>query len=47
MLDGQLENLVSAMATYQAANTSFNPTTATAMPTDTTLQNAIAASWHS
>jgi hypothetical protein len=34
------------MASYGASNSGFNPTTATAMPTDTTLQNAIAAAWH-
>jgi hypothetical protein len=34
------------MASYQSAHSSFNPTTASSMPTDTTLQNAIAASWH-
>ena len=46
-LDSQLASLVSAMATYQSAHSGFNPTTATSMPTDTTLQSAIAASWHS
>lgn len=46
-LDTQVASLVNAMATYAAAHTGFNPQTATAMPTDTTLQNAIAASWHS
>jgi Ca2+-binding RTX toxin-like protein len=46
-LDTQLATLVSAMATYQSAHTGFNPqTTGTTMPTDTTLQNAIAAAWH-
>ncbi|WP_263356149.1 beta strand repeat-containing protein [Acidicapsa ligni] len=38
--------LVSAMATYQTAHTSFNAQTATSMPTDTTLQSAITAAWH-
>jgi Ca2+-binding RTX toxin-like protein len=46
-LDSQLSQLVSAMATYAANNAGFNPTTATAMPTDATLQNTIAAAWHS
>jgi hypothetical protein len=46
-LDSQVSSLVSAMATYAAANSSFNPTTATSMPTDTTLQSAIASAWHS
>jgi Ca2+-binding RTX toxin-like protein len=41
----QVQQLVQAMATYQTNNSGFNPTTATAMPTDSTLQNAIAASW--
>jgi hypothetical protein len=45
-LDSQLAQLVQAMASYGTANPGFNPTTATAMPTDTTLQNTIAASWH-
>lgn len=44
--------LVTAMATYAAAHTGFNPqTSGTTMPTDTTLQNAIAgtgsSAWHS
>jgi hypothetical protein len=40
-------SLVSAMATYASAHSGFNPTAAgTTMPTDTTLQNAISASWH-
>jgi hypothetical protein len=46
-LDSQLSQLVSAMATYASANIGFNPLTATQMPTDSTLQNTIAASWHS
>jgi len=37
---------VSAMASFGAAHTAFNPATASAMPTDTTLQNVIAAAWH-
>jgi Ca2+-binding RTX toxin-like protein len=45
-LDSQLSSLVSAMATYATNNPGFNPVTATSMPTDTTLQSAIAASWH-
>ena len=45
LADSQVASLVSAMATYAAAHSSFNPTTATSMPTDTTLQSAIAASW--
>jgi hypothetical protein len=46
-LDTQVAQLVNAMATYQAAHSSFNPNTATTMPTDATLQNAITAAWHS
>jgi hypothetical protein len=45
-LDTQLAQLVQAMASYGAAHTGFNPATATAMPTDTTLQGAITAAWH-
>ncbi len=45
-LDTQVAQLVTAMASYATAHTGFNPTTASAMPTDTTLQNAIAAAWH-
>ncbi|MCP3447326.1 calcium-binding protein [Bradyrhizobium sp. CCGUVB14] len=47
VLDSQLASLVSAMATYSANNSGFDPATATAMPTDTTLQSALASSWHS
>jgi hypothetical protein len=46
ILDKQVAQLVQAMASYGATHTGFNPVTATAMPTDTTLQNAIAAAWH-
>jgi len=46
-LDTKVSQLVQAMATYQTAHPTFDPTTATTMPTDTTLQNAIAADWHS
>ena len=45
-LDNQIAQLVQAIATFQSAHPIFNPTTTTSMPTDTTLQNAIAASWH-
>ncbi len=45
-VDSQVTQLVSAMATYAANNTGFNPTSATQMPNDTTLQTAIAAAWH-
>ena len=46
-LDTQVAQLVQAMASYATAHSGFNPQTATAMPTDTTLQNAITAAWHS
>ena len=39
-------SLVSAMATYQTANSSFNPATATSMPTNGALQAAMALAWH-
>jgi Ca2+-binding RTX toxin-like protein len=45
-LDSQLDQLVSAMATYSADNLAFDPTTATQMPSETALQGAIAAAWH-
>jgi Ca2+-binding RTX toxin-like protein len=48
MLDSQLNSLVSAMATFSAANPGFNPTSAanSQAPADATLQAAIAAAWH-
>ena len=46
-LNTQVAQLVSAMATYSANNSGFNPATATQMPTNSTLQSAIAAAWHS
>ena len=46
-LDSQIAQLVTAMATYSTGNSSFNPTTASSMPADTTLQGVIAAAWHS
>jgi hypothetical protein len=46
-LDSQIQSLVQAMATYSAGHTGFNPqATGTVMPTDTTLQNALATAWH-
>jgi hypothetical protein len=45
-IDSQLNQLVSAMATFQSNNPGFNPATATQMPGDTTLQNTIATAWH-
>ncbi len=47
-LDSALANLVQAMSTFSAANPAFNPqASGTTMPTDSTLQNTIASSWHS
>jgi hypothetical protein len=46
-IDANVSQLVAAMATYQTAHSGFNPqTSGTAMPTDTTLQASITASWH-
>jgi Ca2+-binding RTX toxin-like protein len=45
-IDSQVASLVSAMATFQSANPGFDPSSATVMPTDTGLQTAIAAAWH-
>ncbi len=39
-LDTGIAQLVQAMATFATANSGFNPTTATAMPTDTTSSDA-------
>jgi hypothetical protein len=45
-IDGQLSQLVQAMASYSAAHAGFDPSTATQAPNDSGLQNAIAAAWH-
>lgn len=46
-IDGQVSQLVQAMATYFAQNTEFNSrTSATQVPTDSGLQAAIAVAWH-
>ncbi len=45
-LDNQLAQLVSAMATYSAANLGFNPASASQMPVDSSIQSAIASAWH-
>jgi Bacterial cadherin-like domain/Protein of unknown function (DUF3060) len=45
-LDTQVGQLVTAMATYAANNSGFNPTLVSQVPTDTTLQSAVAAAWH-
>ena len=49
MADGsQLSQLVQAMATYSTANPEFDPTSSgnTSVPSDPTLQTAMAAAWH-
>jgi Ca2+-binding RTX toxin-like protein len=46
-IDSEVASLISAMATYSADNPGFDPSTTAAMPTDTTLQSAISAAWHS
>lgn len=45
-IDSQIAQLVSAMATYSAANPGFDPSLATSMPTDAALTSAIGSSWH-
>jgi hypothetical protein len=45
LLNAQVQKLVSAMASFVAGNSGFNPTTATTMPGNATLQSVIAANW--
>jgi Ca2+-binding RTX toxin-like protein len=45
--NGDVSQLIQAMASFSAHNGSFNPGTAVAMPADATLQAAITANWHS
>jgi Ca2+-binding RTX toxin-like protein len=45
-IDAGLNQLVAAMAVFQANNPAFNAETALQMPNDPSLQAAIAASWH-
>jgi Ca2+-binding RTX toxin-like protein len=45
-LDGQVTQLVQAMATYAAAHPGFDPTAVAHAPDDAALHAAIAASWH-
>ena len=45
-IDSQLNQLVTAMATFQSNNPGFNPVTARQMPSDASLQTALAAVWH-
>jgi hypothetical protein len=48
-IDNQISQLVQAMATYSAANPGFDPTASSVhtLPNDTSLQNTLAAAWHS
>jgi hypothetical protein len=46
-VDSGLTQLVQAMATYPAHNLGFGPTQTSQTPNDSTLQSAVAASWHS
>ena len=45
-LDTQIAQLVTAMATFSANNPGFDPTQASQMPNDPTLQGVVASSWH-
>jgi hypothetical protein len=45
-LDTQLQKLVTAMASFSAANQGFDPTVATQAPNDATLQATLASAWH-
>ncbi|WP_316199208.1 beta strand repeat-containing protein [Bradyrhizobium sp. SZCCHNS2002] len=46
-LDTSINQLIQAMASFSANNSGFSASQAIAMPTDTNLQAAITASWHS
>ncbi|MCP3445817.1 calcium-binding protein [Bradyrhizobium sp. CCGUVB14] len=47
-IDSQISQLVQAMATYSSNNAGFDPTNSSiqTLPSDTTLQSAVAAAWH-
>ncbi|UZE48462.1 hypothetical protein ONR75_27290 [Rhodopseudomonas sp. P2A-2r] len=47
-IDSQISQLVQAMATYSANNPGFDPTSSSIheLPSDSGLQNAVAAAWH-
>ena len=47
LTNAQVASLVSAMATYQAANPSFDPTSVSTLPSDTTLRAAVTTAWAS
>ena len=46
LTNAQVSSLVSVMATYAAANPSFDPTAISTLPSDTTLQAAVTAAWN-
>jgi hypothetical protein len=48
-LDGQISQLVQAMATYSANHAGFDPTTSSlsSIPNDTSVQTALGSTWHS
>jgi uncharacterized repeat protein (TIGR03803 family) len=48
-IDSQVSQLVQAMATYSSNNSGFNPTASgvTSLPSDSSLQSAVGAAWHS
>jgi len=46
-IDSSVNQLVSAMATFQANNSGYNPTASgTQMPPDSALQSSLASAWH-
>jgi Ca2+-binding RTX toxin-like protein len=47
-IDGQVSQLVQAMATYSANNPGFDPTSSSlhTVPNDTSLQSTMSAAWH-
>jgi hypothetical protein len=45
LTNAQVAGLVTAMASYQSANPSFNPASASTLPSDTTLQAAVTTAW--
>jgi Ca2+-binding RTX toxin-like protein len=45
-LDGEVSQLVQAMATYTAGHSGFDPTSVAQAPNDPTLQGAIGTAWH-
>ncbi len=45
-IDSQVAQLVQAMAAYSASHSGFDPTIGAQIPTDTSLQAAVASAWH-